>query len=227
MKVFVGYGYNDRDKWIEDQVFPILRCAGYSVAHGKDMHGQLLQPEVQRRMDQADVVLGFLTIREGAVGDFTSHIWVRDELLYAIGRGKPVVPVREDGVAFPAGLFGNRQYVTLRQDDRLGCVVSVMEALGRRNMRRVRLDPAADALRAQLWQWHKTPGFAVRYRTQDSEGMESEFRDGRLEPIDQGFYLNLSEVPNRAYVWVDGVLNGAVQFTSGWVTADAVQIRIF
>jgi hypothetical protein len=25
MKLFVGYGYNDRDQWIEEQVFPILQ----------------------------------------------------------------------------------------------------------------------------------------------------------------------------------------------------------
>ena len=40
MRVFVGYGYNDRDAWIETHVFPILRCAGFSIVHGKDMHGQ-------------------------------------------------------------------------------------------------------------------------------------------------------------------------------------------
>jgi hypothetical protein len=29
MKVFVGYGYNDRDSWIEEQVFPIFRGMGF------------------------------------------------------------------------------------------------------------------------------------------------------------------------------------------------------
>ena len=64
------------------------------------------------------------------------------------------------------------------------------------------------------------------YRTQNSEGLESEYRNGRLEVIDQGFYLNLAEVPNKAYIEVEGVLNGTVQFSSGWVSADAVQIRV-
>ena len=31
MKVFVGFGYNDRDRWIEEQVFPILRGMGFGV----------------------------------------------------------------------------------------------------------------------------------------------------------------------------------------------------
>ena len=35
MKVFVGFGYNDQDHWIEEQVFPILRGMGFSVVDGK------------------------------------------------------------------------------------------------------------------------------------------------------------------------------------------------
>ena len=228
MKVFVGYGYNERDQWIEERVFPILRCVGFTVVHGKDMHGQQLQPEVMKRLDQADAAIGFFTIRAGsAEAGFNSHIWVRDEMLYALGKGKPIIPVREEGVVLQEGLLGNRQYVPLSQDDRLACVSDLLVALGQRNMRRVRLDPSDDSLRARVWTWKKAPGFEIRYRTQNAEGMESEFREGRLELIDQGFYLNLAEVPSKAYIEVEGVLNGNVQFSSGWASADAVQIRIF
>lgn len=229
MKVFVGYGYNERDRWIEDRVFPILRCVGFTVVHGKDMHGQQLQPEVARRLEQADAAIGFFTIRQGpAEGDFNSHIWVRDEMLYAIGNGKPIIPVKENGVRLQEGLFGNRQYIQLDQDDRLACVSELVIALGQRNMRRVRLDPSDNSLRASVWTWRKATGFVIRYRTQNADnGVESDFREGRLELIDQGFYLNLAEVPNKAYIEVEGVLNGNVQFSSGWVSADAVQIRVF
>jgi hypothetical protein len=78
MRVFVGYGYNERDKWIEDRVFPILRCAGFTVVHGKDMVGQPLEAGVVQRIDQSDAVIGFFTIREGtAAAEFNSHLWVR------------------------------------------------------------------------------------------------------------------------------------------------------
>jgi len=106
MKVFVGYGYNVRDGWIEDRVFPILRCVGFTVVHGKDMHGNQLQPEVERRIAQSDAAIGFFTIREGsAEGQFNSHIWVRDEMLYAMGKEKPIIPVKESGVILEEGLF--------------------------------------------------------------------------------------------------------------------------
>jgi hypothetical protein len=227
MKVFVGYGYNARDAWIENRVFPILRCVGFSVVHGKDMHGNQLQPEVQRRIAQSDAAIGFFTIREDAeAGPFNSHIWVRDEMLYAMGKEKPIIPIKENGVVLEEGLFGNRQYIPLDQNDRLACVSELLITLGNKNMRRVRLDPSSDPLRASVWGWKNTAGFMIRYRTQNIDGLESDYRNGRLEVIDQGFYLNLAEVPNKAYIEVEGVLNGAVQFSSGWVSADAVQIRV-
>jgi hypothetical protein len=227
MKVFVGYGYNDRDKWIEDQVFPILECVGFSVAHGKDIHGLELQPQVKGRIDQSDAVIGFFTLREGqGNADFTSHIWVRDELVYAMDK-KPIIPVKEVGVNVPDGLMGNRQYIPLNQNDRLACVTELLRALGQRKIRRVRLDPSDDDLRANLWRWRNRGDFKIRYKTMNVEGVESPTKPGRLELIDQGFYLNLTDVPARAYVDVEGVLGEEVKFGSGWVSADAVQIRVF
>ena len=228
MKVFVGFGYNDRDYWIEEQVFPILRGMGFTVVDGKDMHGEILQPEVQSRIEQSDAAIGFFTIREGqGEADFNSHIWVRDEMVHANAKGKPIIPVKEEGGRVPDGLLGNRQYIPLRQDDRLACVVELVGALGRRNIRRLKLDPDGDQLRRNLQQWRRTPGFVIQYRTQDEEGLESPFRQGRLELVDQGFYLNVSDVPKRAYVEVEGVLNGATQCSSGWVSADAVLVKVF
>ena len=228
MKVFVGFGYNERDHWIEEQVFPILRGMGFTVVDGKDMHGAILQPEVESRIEQSDAAIGFFTIREGQdEADFNSHLWVRDEMVHANAKGKPIIPVKEVGGKVPDGLLGNRQYISLRQDDRLACVVELVGALGRRNIRRLKLDPEGDQLRRNLQQWRRTAGFVIQYRTQDEAGLESPYRQGRLELVDQGFYLNVSDVPKRAYVEVDGVLNGASQFNSGWVSADAVQVKVF
>jgi hypothetical protein len=227
MKVFVGYGYNDRDSWIEEFVFPIMECAGYAVVHGKGLHGQQLSTGVTTRLNQADAAVGFFTLRDGqGDADFTSHIWVRDEMVHALANGKPIVPVREKDVKLPDGLLGNRQYVLLDQANRLACISELMQALGNRNMRRVRLDPTSEALRQTIWTLRKTQGFVVRYRTQDVEGTESSFSDGRLELVEQGFYLNVVDVPRKALVEVEGLLNGAIQFTSGWVSADAVQVKI-
>ena len=226
MRVFVGYGYNARDEWIGNQVFPILRSAGFSIVHGKDMHGKDLKDEVRRLLDLSDAAIGFFTIRDGqGEADYTSHIWVRDEMVYAHAKDKPIVPVREEGVKIPSGLLGNPQYIQLDQKDRLACIAELMTVLGRRNIRRIRLDPD-DNLRAKLWGWRKQAEFTIRYRTQDAEGLESPYREGRLELVDQGFYLNVSDVPPKGLVEVEGLFNGQPCFGSGWVSADAVQVKV-
>lgn len=228
MRIFVGFGYNDRDGWIEDQVFPILRCMGFTVVDGKGMHGQVLQPGVEQKIDQSDAAVGFFTLRDGqGDADFNSHIWVRDEMVYAHAKGKPILPIKEDVVRLPDGLLGNRQFIPLVQSDRLGCVAELVAALGQRNIRRLKLDPDGDQLRRNLQQWRRQPGFAIQYRTQDENGIESGYRQGRLELVDQAFYLNVSDVPRKAYVEVDGLVNGATQFSSGWVSADAVQVKVY
>jgi hypothetical protein len=228
MKVFVGFGYNERDKWIIGDVFPILHCMGFVVVTGEEMHGQELSPEVKRRIEQSDVVVGFLTIRdEQDKGDFNSHLWVQNELLWGVAKDKPIIPIKEQNVKVPDAMLGNVQYILLRQDDRLACVAELVTALGRRNMRRVRLEPQADAMRKNINKWRMDQGFTIRYRTQDGvNGVESDFKTGRLEVFEYGFYLNLYDVPHRAYLDVEGVLNGQTMFTSGWTSADAVSIKI-
>lgn len=226
MRVFVGFGYNDRDQWIEQQVFPILQSLGFVVVHGKDMHGEALEPEVASRIDQSDAAIGFYTVRPGQEqAEFNSHVWVRDEMMYADAKGKPIILVREEGAKVPDGLFGNRQTILLSQTDRLACVVELVSALGRRNIRRLKLDPEGDDLRRDIRQWRKAPGFGIRYRSQDA-GVESPYREGRLEMVDQGFYLNVSDVPRQAYIEVEGLMDGAIKFSSGWVSADAVQVLV-
>jgi len=227
MKIFVGFGYNERDSWIEEQVFPILECMDFNVVDGKDMHGELLQPGVKDRIDQSDAAVGFLTIRDPDItGDFNSHIWVRDELVHAAAKGKPIIPIREENVRVPDGLLGNIQYITLRQNDRLACVSELASALGRKNIRRIKLEPEDIDLNRDLNRWRVDPGFQIRYRTQDGNGLESPFRIGRLERVQYGFYLNVSDVPKRALVEIEGVFNGQSKFNSGWASADAVSIKI-
>ena len=99
MRVFVGYGYNDRDDWIERDVFPILEALNLEIVSGKDIHGQVLHETVEERIELSDGLIGFSTLRTGQNNaDFGSHIWVRDEMRHALTLKKPVVEVREKGV---------------------------------------------------------------------------------------------------------------------------------
>ena len=63
MRIFLGYGYNERDAWVEQHVVPILRAMSIDTVDGKDMHGEVLQEGVKNRIDIADAVIGFCTLR--------------------------------------------------------------------------------------------------------------------------------------------------------------------
>jgi len=77
MRIFVGYGYNIRDKWVEDYVFPLLLAFGCEVVHGKAVYGGTLPDEVMKSIRTADAAIGFTTRREAiTAGQFKTHDWV-------------------------------------------------------------------------------------------------------------------------------------------------------
>src|SRR5262249_50350686 len=136
---------------------------------------------------------GFFTIREGQENaEYNSHQWVLQEMSQAHALKKPIIPVKEEGVKLQNGLFGDIQYVSLEQSDRLACVAVIVQTLGQRQIRRLKLDPESDQLTRNLRQWYRTPGFQIRYRIQDETGQESESREGRLELFEMGLYVNVT-----------------------------------
>lgn len=111
MKVFVGYGYNDADKWIRDQVIPLLEALGCKVLTGEEMAGENLAVGVLNRIDECDALIGFMTKRgqPDANGVFTTHHWVIAEVAAAIAKEKIAFEIREKGVDPQKGIAGDRQ----------------------------------------------------------------------------------------------------------------------
>jgi hypothetical protein len=116
MKVFVGYGYNERDKWIEQMIFPIIQAFGDEVVHGRVLPGENLADAVKARIRQCDIVLGFATRRidpaTGQLGNFT-HRWVTDELAIAFGRdaAPASLEIREKEGDAQQGIGGGKGYL--------------------------------------------------------------------------------------------------------------------
>ncbi|WP_296703486.1 hypothetical protein [Algoriphagus sp.] len=108
MKVFVGYGYNSRDAWIPEYVFPLLNTLGFEVLTGENIPGEVLSEGVIRKIQEADACIGFLTKRES---DSTlTHKWVIEELATALASKKEIYEIRENGIDEQSGITGDRQY---------------------------------------------------------------------------------------------------------------------
>jgi hypothetical protein len=172
MRIFIGYGYNDRDRWIEAYVFPLAEAFGCKAVHGKIAYGAALPPEVIDLIRGSDAMIGFTTRRDAAGSNqFTTHPWVVQELVAAYSQvpSIPFVEVREDGVVPPGGLLdaANAQRIEYRETDRPACLLQIAQALGRliEKLRivTVRLGPSAvvDQISAGL----DDPGFSASCQT--------------------------------------------------------------
>ncbi len=82
MKIFVAYGYNDRDKWIEDMVFPLIKAFGSEVETGGVTYGATIPDAVRNKIQFSDALIAFTTRRISPGGDANgqTHLWVIQEL---------------------------------------------------------------------------------------------------------------------------------------------------
>jgi hypothetical protein len=147
MKVFVAFGYNERDKWIPEMVFPILEAFGIEVKTGEKMLGEIISEEVRERIKNSDALIGFLTRRGGDLGNgtYNTHQWVRDEIALAFGAKRKAILVVEDGVDISGGAFHDRQYLTYNEAQRDKFLVELVMAVslwaGATSTLRIRLLP--------------------------------------------------------------------------------------
>jgi hypothetical protein len=154
MRVFIGYGYNDRDKWIEQYVFPLAVAFGCEVVHGKVVYGGPLPGEIVKLIRTCDAMIGFTTRREEIApgsGQYRTHDWVVQELVTANAQTDPEIPwveVRQEGVVSPGGILegANAQRIDYVEAELAACLVKVAQALGelrdRTSVTTVRLGPA-------------------------------------------------------------------------------------
>jgi len=132
MKIFVGFGYNPRDAWIKEIVFPVVESFDGEIVTGEELHGQVLADGVKKNVRECDALLAFFTPRdEMANGKFTTHNWVRDEFMYALDQNKEAVPIVELKVDWNDGMAGNRQRLDFKEEAKDKLLVELVKILSR------------------------------------------------------------------------------------------------
>jgi hypothetical protein len=199
MRIFVAYGYNPRDAWIEEEIFPLVESFGSEVVHGKVLEGQELPDSIKHLIQSSDALIAFATRREQLnTGAWITHPWVRDELNYALDHKKSALEVREEGVGELGGMTGrDRQYVPYVEASRVDCLIGVVETLGgwhRRSTERFQLLPDED-VRPHIDK-------ACKYRIRDPLGALTE-DEAAIEDIEGGLFLLIPNLLRGSMVQVE------------------------
>ena len=200
MNIFIGFGYNNDDKWIKELVFPLVESFDATIATGEDLHGQILSQAVTDRIKKADGLLAFLTRRDAfANGRYTSHRWVYDELTTSIANNIPAVEIREKMVDAQGGLPGDRQRVEFDLDDKARLMVELAKLLSawRRNLkpRRLFLVPKNDIIQDVRPYINKDP-LKCTYKYMTGSKQSPQY-DAKPFKYGQGLCVDVYNVPSE------------------------------
>jgi hypothetical protein len=236
MKIFVVYGYNERDRWIEESVFPLIAAFESRVVHGKDLHGEILSEEIRRRIQACHALIAFCTRRD-SISDkkWTTHRWVTDELAFASQIGKSVAEVRELGVDEQGGIAGDRARIEYDSANRFGTLIQLTSTLARwhRQYKRIHLLPLLQIVRdggvAEIGpDWLRSqarhPGFRCRYRVLDGD-YATDFKDVQIQLVEGRFYFSASDVAPGPRIQVE-ISTGGQIFSSEFESVDDVNLAI-
>jgi len=227
--VFIGYGYNARDKWIEEYVFPLVIAFGCELAHGKVAYGGALPDEIIKTIRSSEAMIGFTTRREPTPdGFFRTHEWVVQELLMAHFEKLPWVEVREEGVVSPGGILeaAGTQHIVYREADRAACLVKIAQALNRfreeTKVTMVRLGPVAIVVQVDALM--QDPTFACTCETLRGD-RESSPRPVPVFPIKGGLFVQLRGIARDELVRISIYAAGRT-WRSSYESVDTVDIQI-
>lgn len=231
MRIFIGYGYNERDKWVEEYVLPLLAAFGCEVVHGKAVYGGALPDEVIKAIRTVDAMLGFTTRRDSVgAGQYRTHEWVVQELLTAQTQDPriPWVEIREEAVISPGGIVeaAGAQRIDYRQEDLAGCLIKIAQAVRRlhdlTNVTMIRLGPVSAV--EQISPLLDDPSFACTCQSLRG-AVQLAPREAPVFPIKGGVFVQLRGVAQGELVRLAISARGRI-WRSNYESVDTVDVQV-
>jgi hypothetical protein len=204
MKIFVAYGYNERDKWVPSLVFPIIKAFGDEVITGEELQGEQITDSVIKEIEQSDALMAFVTKRQKIdETQWTTHRWVTDEISQALAYKKLVAEIREIGVDEQGGIASDRQRITYNDNERDKCLVDIVRTLGKWHSNdtvKLQLLPedCVQAIRPLL----RNPGLRCTYKILNSEGDLSEEIPATVLPVTGGLFVHAKNIPRMSLIQI-------------------------
>ncbi|CAN5823391.1 hypothetical protein BH20ACI4_BH20ACI4_03550 [soil metagenome] len=226
MKIFVAYGYNDRDKWIKEMIFPIIRAFGADVETGEETYSGSISEVVKRKIQYSDALIAFTTRREPQnATSVTTHQWVKDELAIAVAHNKKIVEVRETGVDPQSGITSGYQRIEYDENARDKCLVEIVKAVGvwqSANLVRVQLLP--EVIRTDLRLLLRDEGLVCKYRIR-SGGFTDDYVETKIEKISNGLFIHIPQPKSDELVQIS-VKHGSRVWESSYESLNSYGISL-
>lgn len=227
MKIFVGYGYNERDKWIEELVFPLIEAFGDTVVTGKEVFGKELSDGVRGLISECDALMGFATRRDGPdqKGLWTTHKWVQDEIRTADDQKPKIlfVEIREAGVDPQLGMNVGRAYIQLNENDRDRCLLALAQTISRwhSESRASIFQLSPDQFIKAVIPWIGDKNLECSYRLMNPiTGDESEEVSMNIVSREEGLFVYAKKVPSDKLIRVRVSYGAKLLWTSEYQKQD-------
>jgi hypothetical protein len=227
MNIFVGYGYNDRDKWVGDLVFRIIGAFDDVMMTGEELQGDQITEGVKQKIRQSDAMIGFLTKRgePDRGGRWRTHRWVTDEIAFALSCNIPVLEVREKDVDEQGGIMGDRQHVDYDEKDRDTLLIDLVKTIWKWHQGgTVKLKLLPDACVQELFPLHRKQDLKCCY-TLLVGGRKSPEVPTTLLPITGGLFVLVRDIPKEALIQLHIEYQGK-HWISSFESSDALGIYL-
>ncbi|MBI5192005.1 MAG: hypothetical protein HZA08_01030 [Nitrospirae bacterium] len=132
LKAFAGHSFDERDRPLVDKILKFLRSAGVECKSGEPAENRSVSTKVKERIDHNSIFVGIFTRRCKLDGQelYATSNWVIQESGYAIGKGKELILLVENGIDNLPELQGDLEYVPFQRDSLEDTFRRLIEMIG-------------------------------------------------------------------------------------------------
>ncbi|MDQ3130696.1 MAG: hypothetical protein M3Q99_08040 [Acidobacteriota bacterium] len=226
MKIFVAYGYNERDKWIKEMVFPIIEAFGAEVETGEMTYDDTIPQSVENKIRRSDALIAFTTRRTTQDNIiWQTHRWVIEELAAARTLQKKFVEVRETGVDPQGGWTQNNQRIEYDENARDKCLIEIVKAVGvwqSNNLVRVQLLP--QVIRGDLQPLLNDEGLSCKYVIRTGNYVEDAV-SAKIVKITGGLFIYVPQLKSDSLIQIS-IRHGSREWSSDYESLNSYGIHL-
>lgn len=127
--VFIGQSFAATDTRVNQCVADVLNGLGLKVVTGERPKADRISDKVKGLIEQQSIFAGVFTRRDKIArkAEWTTSAWVIDEKAYALGRQKPLILLKEQGVNSIGGIQGDYEYIEFSRESLEALAVKLIQ----------------------------------------------------------------------------------------------------